>query len=115
MIRLIYENVNGISNNLCNNDKVEKAKGIINDLEVDIVAYNEHHLNMQNKYNVNGFSQLFKGGEAAIHLVVAHNVHENFGKIQEGGTCLMAVGPLTQNSSSRTSPRRMRQAWVGGP
>jgi hypothetical protein len=60
------------------------------------VAYNKHRLNMQNKYNVNGFSQLFKGGEAAIHSVVAHNVHENFGKIQEGGTCLMAVGPLTE-------------------
>jgi hypothetical protein len=96
VIRLIYENVNSISNNLCNNDKVEKAKGIINDLEVDVVAYNEHHLNMQNKYNVNGFSQLFKGGEAAIHSVVTHNIHENFGKIQEGGMCLMAVGPLTE-------------------
>jgi hypothetical protein len=42
VIRLIYENVNSISNKLSNNDKVEKAKEIINDLEVDIVAYNKH-------------------------------------------------------------------------
>jgi hypothetical protein len=47
VIRLIYENVNGISNKLSKNDKVEKAKEIINDLEVDIVACNEHRLNMQ--------------------------------------------------------------------
>jgi exonuclease III len=96
VIRLIYENVNGINNRLCNNDKVEKAKEIIDNLEVDIVAYNEHRLNMQDRHNVNGFSQLFKGGEAAIHSVVAHNVHENFGKVQEGGTSLMAIGPLTE-------------------
>jgi hypothetical protein len=46
VIWLIYQNVNGISNKLSNNDKVEKAKKIINKLEVDIVAYNKHHLNM---------------------------------------------------------------------
>jgi hypothetical protein len=64
--QLIYENANGISNKMCNNDKVEKAKEIIDDLEADIVAYNEHCLNMQDWQNVNGFSQLFKGGEALI-------------------------------------------------
>ncbi len=32
VIRLIYENVNGISNKLSNNDKVEKAKEIIENL-----------------------------------------------------------------------------------
>jgi hypothetical protein len=96
VIRLIYENVNGINNRLCNNEKVEKAKEIIDDLEADIVAYNKHRLNMQDRHNVNGFSQLFKGGEAAINSVVAHNVHENFGKIQEGGTSLMAIGPLME-------------------
>jgi hypothetical protein len=44
VIRLIYENVNGISNRLSNNNKVKKAKEIIDELEVDIVAYKEHHL-----------------------------------------------------------------------
>ncbi len=81
---------------LSNNDKVEKTKGIINELEADIVVYNEHQLNMQDQQNVNGFNQLFKGGEAAIQSVVAHNVHKNIGKVQEGGTSLMAIGPLTE-------------------
>jgi hypothetical protein len=47
VIRLNYENANGINNKLSNYDKVEKAKGIIDELEADIVAYNEHRLNMQ--------------------------------------------------------------------
>ncbi len=47
VIWLIYENVNNISNKLSKNDKVEKAKKIIDDLEVDIVVYNKHQLNMQ--------------------------------------------------------------------
>jgi hypothetical protein len=66
VIRLIDENVNGISNKLSNNKNVEKAKEIINDMKVDIVAYNEHRLNMQDRHNVNGFNQLFKGGKAEI-------------------------------------------------
>jgi hypothetical protein len=66
VIRLIYENANGISNKLCNKEKVEKAKELHDDLEVDIVAYNEHRINMQDRRNVNGFNQLFKGGEADI-------------------------------------------------
>ncbi len=49
---------------------MENAEEIMDELEVDIVAYNEHHLNMQDQQNVNGFNQLFKGGETAIQLVV---------------------------------------------
>jgi hypothetical protein len=96
VIRLIYDNVNGLSNKLCDNKKVEKAKEIHDKLEVDIVAYNEHRLNMCNRRNVNGFNQLFKGGEAALQSVVAHNVHENIGRVQEGGTSLLLFGPLTE-------------------
>jgi hypothetical protein len=45
---------------------VEKAKELYDDLEVDIMAYTEHRLNMQDRQNVNGFNQLFKGGKADI-------------------------------------------------
>ncbi len=92
--RLIYENVNGLSNRLSNNEKVERAKEIHDTLEVDIVAYNEHRLNMSHKLNINGFNQLFRGGEAAIQSVVTHNVHKNIGRVQEGGTSLIMYGPL---------------------
>ncbi len=45
---------------------------------------------------MNGFSQLFSGGEALIQLVVAHNVHKNIGNVQEGGTSLMVIGSLSE-------------------
>ena len=96
MVRLIYENMNGLSNKLSNNDKVDKAKEIHDNLEVDIVAYNEHRLNMHDRRDVNGFNQLFKGGEAALQSVVAHNVHENIGRVQEGGTSLLLFGSLME-------------------
>jgi hypothetical protein len=63
MVCLIYENVNGFSNQLCGNEKVERAQRIHDKLEVDMVAYCEHQLNMRHKKNVNGFNQLFKGGK----------------------------------------------------
>lgn len=42
IVTLKYENANGIDVHFNNNRKVEKAKGIHDDLEVDIAAYNEH-------------------------------------------------------------------------
>jgi hypothetical protein len=101
--RLIYENMNGINNRLSNNKKVERAKEIHDELEVDIVGYNEHQLNMRHKLNVNRFHQLLGGGEAAIHSVVAHNVHENIGRVQEGGTSLIMYGLLTEHLNNEGS------------
>jgi hypothetical protein len=75
---------------------VERARQIHDELEVDMAAYCEHQLNMHPKKNVNGFNQLFKGGGAAVQLVVAHNVHENVGRIQQGGTSMLLFGHLTE-------------------
>jgi hypothetical protein len=96
VIQIIYENINGISNWLSNNNKVEKAKEIIDKLGVEIVTYNVHCLNMQDWQNVNGFNQLFKGAEAAIQSVVGHKVHKNIGRVQKGGTSLMVIGSLME-------------------
>ncbi len=92
IIHLIYENANGFSNRLSGNEKIKKAKEIHDELNVDIAAYCEHRLNMRNKHNVNGFNQLFKGGEAAIWSIVAHNIHKNIGRVQEGGTTFCYLG-----------------------
>jgi hypothetical protein len=64
--RLLCENVNGFTNRLSDNEKVKRCKELHDKLEVDNVAYWEHKLNMKHKRNSNGFSQLFKGGKAAI-------------------------------------------------
>ena len=72
VIRLIYENANGIDGRFTNNWKVEKAKDIHDELEVDIAAYNKHKINMKHKMNKVGFNQLFWGGEAEVKSVVAH-------------------------------------------
>jgi hypothetical protein len=74
---LVYESVNCLSNCLCGNEKGDKMKELHNELKVDMAAHCEHKLNMKHKKNVNGFNQSFKGGEAAIHSIAAHNVHEN--------------------------------------
>jgi hypothetical protein len=83
-------------NRLSGNVKVNREREIHNDLEVDIAPYCEHKLNMKHKKNSNGFSQLFKGGEAAVQSIVAHNVHENIGRVQQGGTSLLFFGHLTE-------------------
>ena len=96
--RLLYENANGIHNRLGGNEKIDKAKDLINDLGANVVAYNEHRQNLRHKDNRNGWNQLFRGGEADVRSVVAHNVHEadRIGRVQEGGTGLLMFGPLTE-------------------
>jgi hypothetical protein len=94
-VRLKYKNVKGINNRMCNNEKLERMREIHDKLEVNIAAYSKHQLNMKNKNNCSSFNQLFKGDEAVVHSVIAHNVHENFGMVQQGGTSLIMFGPLT--------------------
>ena len=79
--RLIYENSNGINSIINNNDKLDKAKQVIDDLELDIVAFNNHKLNLRHKNNKTSFSQMFNGGECEIRAVAANNVHENVGRV----------------------------------
>ena len=59
--RVLYKNRNGLNNRLCGNEKLDKARQIYDDLEADIVAGNEHRLNLRHKNNKNGFRQMFNG------------------------------------------------------
>ena len=58
-----------MNNVLSGNDKLDKARQVINNLEADIVAFIEHGLNLRHKSNKNGFRQMFNGGEADIHVM----------------------------------------------
>jgi hypothetical protein len=48
-IRLIYENINGLCNLMIKNEKLDRTRAIHDDLEVDIVAYCKHQLNMRHQ------------------------------------------------------------------
>ena len=98
VVRIIYENLNGLQARISNNSKLDKAKQIVDELEADIVCYNEHRLNLAHKDNKSGFSQLFSGGETEVRAVSAHNKHEAriAGRVQEGGTAMLLFGPLIQ-------------------
>ena len=105
--RLLYENLNGINNRMASNHKLNKAKQLIHDLEADMVAYNEHRLNLSNKRNINGFKKMFHRGETEIRTLAAHNTHEQeiAGAYQEGGTCLLAYGGIIDQFDRETSGR----------
>ena len=60
------KNPNGFNSQINRNGKLEKTKEIIDELEADVVAYSEHRLNFKHKDNIDGFSQMFRVGEAEI-------------------------------------------------
>ena len=94
--RIIYENANSSNTRISGNEKVDKAKEVIDETEADVVCYNEHRVIAMHKENYNGFNQLFRCGEADIRSVVAHNIHKNLSKLQEVGTSMLLFGPLIQ-------------------
>ena len=53
---MIYENTNGISTRLCGNEKLDKAKDLIDELGANVVAYNKHHQTLQHKDNRKGWN-----------------------------------------------------------
>ena len=57
--RTIYENANSFNTIISGNEKVEKAKEVIDELEADVVCYNDHRVNMKHKENYNVFNKLF--------------------------------------------------------
>jgi hypothetical protein len=78
------------------NGKLEKARQVIDDLQANIVCYNEHRQNLQHKANRNGFRQMFNGRETELRAIVSHNRNKDAGKFQEGGTAMMVYGDLIQ-------------------
>ena len=64
--RLIYENADGFNTRISGNEKLDKAKEIIDELEADVAAYCEHRINCAHKGNMNGLSQMFNGGRLKL-------------------------------------------------
>ena len=76
-----------------------KAKDLIDKLEADIVLYNKHRQNLMHSDNCNGWNQLFRGGEADVRSLVAHNIHKGrkVGRAQEGRTCILMFCQLKEH------------------
>ena len=96
---LMYESTNGFSNRMGGNEKLGKAKDLINKLEADVRLYTKHRQNLMHSNNHNGWNLLFRGGEADVRSVVAHNIHKGrkVGKAQEGRTSILMFCQLTEH------------------
>ena len=82
---------------------MDKAKEVVNELEVCIVAYSEQQINFKHKDNINGMGHMFNEGEAEIRTQTRHNVHENVGRRQIGVTSLLLYGPLIEQYTFEAS------------
>ena len=61
----------------------------------DVVMINEHRMDCSHKYNRNGLSQIFNGGECEIRPVAGHSVDKKkCGRVQQGGTVILIYGSL---------------------
>ncbi len=92
--RVIYEKLNGLQSRLSKNEKLDKTWQIINDLQVDVVCYNEHCQNLKHKTNRNVFRQMFNGEETDLRAIAARNANKDAGKFQKGGTAMLVFGDI---------------------
>lgn len=107
VIRLIYENLNGLNSRINRNEKLKKARGVINDLGMDVVCCNEHRVKLSHKYDKNQFLQMFRGGEANICSVAAHNrlTVKEARRVHKGGTAMLLFGSMIEQYNFEASGR----------
>lgn len=98
LTRLYYENLNGIQARITDNTKRERIMEIIDEMEVDLLAFNEHKINFLHAENRrHGLGTIFNGGETLTRAIggnIKHPVAKRFGRRMEGGTGLVAYGEL---------------------
>jgi hypothetical protein len=105
--QIFYENLTIISTNLSNNYKLQKTMGIIDDMEVDVFAFNEHKINFAHKENCRqGLTKIFHGGETLTRATggsLKHPVARTLGKWMEGRTGMLAYGEIASLLSPELS------------
>eukprot|EP00956_Cyclotella_meneghiniana_P010715 scaffold14988_cov36-Cyclotella_meneghiniana.AAC.2 len=107
--RIAYENTNTLPARLHNNEKLEKMKHVINDLEIDVLGLNEHRNNLRHKdCRRHGITQLFDGGESLVRGSWSCNVNEDLDQFisrrtQEGGTGMLVFGETASLYNSSNS------------
>ncbi len=94
IFRLLCENPNSLNNQITDNPKLAKAINLKDELDADCLLYCKHRLNLHHKDNRNDFKQMFYQ-EVDCQAVAANNVHQNIGRVQEGGTGMVAFGEST--------------------
>jgi hypothetical protein len=91
IFRIICKNPNGLNNQIIGNKKLEKAIDIKDKLDADGLLFCKHRLNLRHKDNKNNFKQMFQR-KVACRAIAANNKHQNVGRVQEGGTGMVACG-----------------------
>ncbi len=94
IFRILCENPNGLNNQISGNHKLEKAEDIKDELEADGLLFCKHRLNLHHRENRNNFKQMFQC-KVACRAIAANNIHQNIGRVQEGGTGMIAFGEST--------------------
>ena len=109
VFRIAYENTNTLPARLHNNDKLDKLKHVIDDMELDILGLNEHRNNLKHKdCRRHGIVQLFDGGESLVRGLWSSNSNEDLDKFvsrrtQEGGTGMVVFGEAASMYNSSNS------------
>ena len=62
--RLVYENVDELSNRIIYNDKLDKTKDIIDELQENYVTHCEHNMRFGHNLNQTGMRQFLDEGES---------------------------------------------------
>jgi hypothetical protein len=72
-----------------------KALEIKDKLDAYGLLFCKHRLNLCHRDNKNNFKQMFKQ-EWACRVIAANNIHQNIGRVQEGGTGMVSFSDSTR-------------------
>ncbi len=62
IMRLLYENANGLSNRMCSNKKLDKCRVLLDELGADIIVFNEHRAKFEAHGEPQRLESVIQGG-----------------------------------------------------
>ena len=93
MIRLVCDNFDNLNITTNYEGKLGRLRGLARRTEADLLMGSEVGVNWSAVEDKDRLDERL-ATETALRLVTAHNEHENHGKIQRGGTCLMVFDAI---------------------
>jgi hypothetical protein len=93
VVRLAYGNINGFHTAADHNPKAHELRRVIQSLDIDYYTGVEANINWTTMPRHGQLAEWFRS-ENALRTSASHNIHEQFGRRQHGGTFALAFGTL---------------------
>ena len=110
-VRLVYENSNGLTPWIPNNDKLVLAKAFLKNVSADCYISVETRAQWDMLHPAHQLKSIFQS-DKPVKIITAHNKNETITRAQEGGTALIMFDRMATLAMNSNSDSLGRWCWT---